>query len=304
MLFQSVDLVNMKVGFLVAGEKGFHLLDKVHLECNIGFVSSYQSKGIMFPAQDSIKSICTNHQYCFLERHDLKKDILSSVDLVFVAGWQFLIEQPGDNLVVFHDSLLPKYRGFSPTVTALINGEPRIGVTALKPCAEVDAGDIYAQKSLDIQYPIKINDVYALLTNLYAEIALELIQKFRCQRLITESQNEVEATYSIWRNADDYFIDWWWDAEKIKRFVDAVGYPYEGARTLYQNREIYIDNVEVIQDIFFAERHPGKFWSLQGGYPQVVCGAGMIQLLAAREKDGSPVTFNRLRERLVSKRLF
>ena len=36
-----------------------------------------------------------------------------------------------ENLIVFHDSLLPKYRGFAPLVSQLINGEEYLGVTAI-----------------------------------------------------------------------------------------------------------------------------------------------------------------------------
>src|SRR5947208_1230479 len=38
---------------------------------------------------------------------------------IFVVGWQYIIPEPPQNLVVFHDSLLPRYRGFAPTITAL-----------------------------------------------------------------------------------------------------------------------------------------------------------------------------------------
>src|SRR5579863_2364382 len=52
--------------------------------------------------------------------------------LAFLVGWQYLLpEVSGVMAVVFHDSLLPKHRGFSPTVAALIAGEKKIGVTAL-----------------------------------------------------------------------------------------------------------------------------------------------------------------------------
>src|SRR5262249_34037066 len=40
-------------------------------------------------------------------------------DLVFLVGWQHALWKPAGYVVVFHDSLLPRYRGFAPTVTAL-----------------------------------------------------------------------------------------------------------------------------------------------------------------------------------------
>jgi methionyl-tRNA formyltransferase len=43
------------------------------------------------------------------------------------VGWRFMIQQE-PRLVVFHDSMLPRYRGFAPLVNALVNGETEIGV--------------------------------------------------------------------------------------------------------------------------------------------------------------------------------
>ena len=44
-------------------------------------------------------------------------------------------------MIIFHDSLLPKYRGFAPLVNSLINQEKEIGVTAIKASQNYDEGD-------------------------------------------------------------------------------------------------------------------------------------------------------------------
>ena len=46
-------------------------------------------------------------------------------------GWRRLISGIEGRLIVLRDSLLPKYRGFAPTVAQLLAGESEIGVTAL-----------------------------------------------------------------------------------------------------------------------------------------------------------------------------
>ena len=43
------------------------------------------------------------------------------IDIMFLVSWRYLIgsniyKRPRLGTYVFHDSLLPKYRGFSPTV--------------------------------------------------------------------------------------------------------------------------------------------------------------------------------------------
>lgn len=291
----------MKVGFLVAGFKGYNFLESLHRDCHIEFVASYKSKGTINCFFDNIQSICLKNGYSFFERHELNYEVFALADIIFISGWQYIIDKPDDKFVVFHDSLLPRFRGFAPTVSALILGEKEIGVTALKPSNIIDRGDIYEQKSIDIYYPIKIKDAYLLLANCYTEIARSILDKAAKESLILFPQDESQSTYSIWRDEDDYYLNWNWDSEKICRFIDAVGWPYDGARTIYKSKLIYIDDVAIVQDRNFEERHPGKIWCLNQGFPEVVCGKGMVQILSARNEDGSPVIFDRLRERLTRK---
>ena len=53
-------------------------------------------------------------------------------------------------LIVFHDSVLPKLRGFNPLVTSLINGYEEIGVTVLYGTEDFDRGEIILQKKVNI----------------------------------------------------------------------------------------------------------------------------------------------------------
>jgi methionyl-tRNA formyltransferase len=50
-------------------------------------------------------------------------------DFNIAISWRWMLKV--SNLIVIHDSLLPKYRGFSPLVNMLINGEDTLGVTVL-----------------------------------------------------------------------------------------------------------------------------------------------------------------------------
>jgi methionyl-tRNA formyltransferase len=288
-----------KVGFLVAGFKGFTFFRKFHDQCNVGFVASYKVKGLEHNSCDEIESICLDKGYKFLHRNQLNPSVLSLADLLFVAGWQYLIDPVDQRYIILHDSLLPRFRGFSPTVTSLILGENKLGVTALSPKSQsIDTGDIYEQDEVRIEYPLKIKDAYSLLSNLYAELAYRVLRKFQAGELFATPQDSSKATYSLWRDEEDYYINWEWSAEKISRFVDAVGFPYSGARAIYKGQTIYIDEVAIVQDYKFEGRQAGKIWCINHGQPEVVCASGMIRILLSRDENGCPVTFERLRERL------
>jgi len=155
---------------------------------------------------------------------------LEQYDIVISIGWQYLIPNPS-NLVVLHDSLLPRYRGFAPTVTALIRGETSLGVTAIRAVSEVDAGPILSQHRTEVASPVSIRQAFESLASCYVA-CIEDVLRIGPEGLDNGvSQSDSDSTYSIWRDSLDYSVDWDLPAIEIHRHVLAVGYPYGGART-------------------------------------------------------------------------
>jgi methionyl-tRNA formyltransferase len=106
------------------------------------------------------------------------------------------------------------------------------------------------------------------------------------------------ATYSIWRDEVDYWIDWREDAARIERTIRALGDPYLGARTRWNDCTVVLHRATVIDDVRFAIRQPGKVWALdEQGCPTVVCGAGMLKVLAATCDGQSILPLTSLRVR-------
>lgn len=241
-----------------------------------------------------ISELAQQHGIAFV---DEKRPALSGHDLSFLVGWQFLVASPGAHTIVFHDSLLPRYRGFAPTVGALINGDSEIGVTAIKPNEGIDEGDVVAQKSVPISYPITIARALEIQAKSMAELAIDIHADWLRGSLSATKQNDDVATYSIWRDELDHIVDWSWPAGKILRLIHAVGSPYSGARTFVDGNEIVIDDAAVVDDLRFEQRDCGKVWKLDAGRPVVVCGEGLLRLDAVR-KDGQPYRFHKLRQRL------
>ena len=218
--------------------------------------------------------------------------------LVFVVGWQFLLPLASRNMVVFHDSLLPRYRGFAPTVAALIKGESEIGVTAFSPSATPDEGPIIEQAAMPVLYPMKIATALELQAQLMAELASKIFSKWTGEGLLAVPQDGTRATYCLWRDEIDYWIDWSWTAQTIERFVNAVGFPYAGARTFVAGETVTLEEVTVLDDLTFEIRDPGKIWRLDMGRAVVVCGSGLWRIDRASNADGSPYQFKHLRVRL------
>jgi methionyl-tRNA formyltransferase len=292
----------MKIALFVGGPKGTNFLRGFRGDASVELVVSYPSEGWRQDVYAEIQDICRDQRYKLMVRDDVRSADFASASLVLLIGWQFLIKDLDRRFVVFHDSLLPKLRGFNPTVTALIAGETEFGVTAFSPiggdAAVADSGPVFGQEKFQIQYPATILSVYEKLGRAYCRLAERVVQAAALGRLSFSKQDESKATYSIWRDEHDYRINWAKNADEISRFVDAVGWPYMGAKSLLQGREIRIDRVEVGRDLVLVNRCTGKIWSLADGIPEVVCGSGLLRILEAREADGAPVIFKSLRARL------
>ncbi len=81
--------------------------------------------------------------------------------------------------------------------------------------------------------------------------------------------------------------------------MNAVGYPYAGARTTVGGTEtIRISDATLLPDLAFEVRDAGKIWNLNRGRPLVICGSGMLRLDKCLREDGSEYLFERLRARL------
>jgi methionyl-tRNA formyltransferase len=295
------------VAVLAAGTKGVRfiadLADRLD-HAAVTRVVTYAHAADGEPTVADFAAVAADVGATLVESRAATPDDLGDVDLVFVVGWQYLFDDLGVDTVVFHDSLLPRHRGFAPTVAALIAGDDHIGVTALRPVAAADAGPVLAQVAVAVTHPLRIADAFELLRGCYVDAALEVLHAWRQGPLVGTPQDEALATFSIWRDDHDYEIDWTWPADRIVRFIHAVGAPYGGARSHVRGDPVIVDVAHEIDDVAFSERHPGKVWRLgaDGTGVDVVCGTGMVRLGSLTTPDGEPYAINRLRTRLGTPR--
>jgi methionyl-tRNA formyltransferase len=293
-----------KAGFYLMGLKGLSCLDAVILFCgdypekaSISYVVAARDKNVLNDYFDEIQSLATKHNLLFFERTIAA--LLPEADVMFAIGWRWLIKEDINKLIVFHDSLLPKYRGFSPLVTALIEGDDEIGVTGIHANAEFDKGNIVGAKKISITYPIKIETAIERISVLYKDLLVETLQRLSAGVPGGIVQDERLATYSLWRDEADYHIDWSQSAERICRFIDAVGYPYNGAFTLIDGSKIRILEAEQAGDLNIVNRIAGKVLFLQDNCTTVVCGTGLLKIILAVDETGEKIAFTKLRARLT-----
>lgn len=267
--------------------KGFEVLREIGRNYRevLDFVVIGRDRNVRNDYFEEIAELCRQLQIPFYERTD-KFDVAS--DYSMAVSWRWILNLHKSRLIVFHDSILPKYRGFNPLVSYLINGENEIGVTALFASNEYDTGEIISQARSEIAYPIKIAEAIETISRQYGILAKEIAADILHAREISSAaQNESEATYSLWRDEQDYRIDWNRSANEIRRFIDAVGFPYSGASTLFDGEAARILQAEELEDVRIENRQPGKIIFIRDDFPIVVCGTGLIRIESlADDKTG------------------
>lgn len=240
----------LTLGVLCSGGLGFDTLVKIHKESKIKFILTDKKSTniIQFSKEKEIPLFAGNPRNG--KGYEFIKNI--SVDVITSINYLFLIEEDifkHSHKITFniHGSLLPKFRGRTPHVWAIIKGEKKTGITAHLIDNGCDTGKIIAQ----IEIPIEANDTGGILLEKYAKAYVPLIkkvlEKVKTNQLIFTEQIEKNATYFGKRTPDDGEINWTWNNEQIRNWVRAQAAPYPGAFTFYEGQKIIIDKVSTIQ---------------------------------------------------------
>jgi methionyl-tRNA formyltransferase len=172
----------------------------------------------------------------------LKCNILLSINYLFVVGAD-LLSVAWDYAINVHGSLLPKYRGRTPHVWAIINGEKETGVTAHLMTQGVDDGKIVKQVSIPIE---DIDTGFSVLQKFnvaYLSVIVEVLEDVDRNNVNLIEQDHLKATYFGKRTPDDGEIDWNWQKERIRNWVRAQRAPYPGAFSYYEGEKIIIHEI-------------------------------------------------------------
>lgn len=283
------------VKVFATGLKGYKTVQAISEETKDVIVVIGRDLNVKNDFSKEIESLCKENKLEYT--YDTKSNS-KEFGLAIAAGWQRMIfDIPSSALIVFHDSLLPRYRGFNPLVTALLNKDDVIGLTALLAADDYDCGDIISQIKIPVSYPIVIEDAIKIVSEAYYDVAKKAYAMFVSNKLIGKPQDNELATYSLWRDNDDYSIDWRQASEEIQQLVNCVGYPYLGASTFIGDDQVRIKEVSLVKDVVIENRTPGKIIFFDNGKPVVVCGSGLLKLEEIEDNDGNLVNIKKLRTR-------
>ena len=238
----------MRLGILASGQLGFMVLEKLSSQnYPISFVCTDGKSGdiINFVDDKSIPLFIGN------PRNGATRDFINNknIDILLSINYIFLIEEdliqlPKIVSINFHGSLLPKYRGRTPHIWAIINNEKETGITAHVIEKGCDTGDIIKQKKIEIGIYDTGADILSKFNEIYPDFIVEVIEVVRGGKFSHSKQDESLATFFGKRTPDDGEINWNWSKERIRNWVRAQASPYPGAFSYYDNKKVIFDNVE------------------------------------------------------------
>ncbi|HEY5855390.1 MAG TPA: methionyl-tRNA formyltransferase [Aldersonia sp.] len=175
---------------------------------------------------------------------------LAEPDIIVANNWRTwlpreLFDLPPHGTLNLHDSLLPKFTGFSPVIWALISGESEVGLTAHRMDDGLDTGDIVVQRTVPIGPRDTATQLVQATIDIIPDVLLDALEQIENGTAVWRPQNLADRTFFHKRADHDSNIDWTWPAEDLDRLVRALSDPYPNAYTYYRGQRIRIVQASV-----------------------------------------------------------
>lgn len=251
------------------------------------------------PYFDDLREACRQVNAAFHEsKHVSASELFEAaggVDLILAVNWRYIVAPDAVALArlgayVFHDSLLPSYRGFAPTVWALVNGERETGVTLLTMAPEYDRGLVVGQARLEIGDDDSIADLLPRVTSAYLDLLDRHLPALLEGSPPMSAQDEARASYTVKLTPLDMRIDWSWPTARILNLIRALTRPYPGATTTMSGQILRVWSARPLGASKYVGGRPGRVVEVRPGAGSVVLtGDGAILLVEVERPTDGPL---------------
>ena len=213
----------------------------------------------------------------------------SRLDLAIVVAYGKIIPAevltiPRLGFVNLHASLLPRWRGAAPIQRAILAGDSMTGVGLMQMAAELDTGDILAEKSIPILNSTTGGELHDQLASLSAELLLDHLPKLFDQSLKSRPQSPTGVTYAEKITKDSAKIDWHCSAVEIVRQVRAFA-PHPSAWSEINSERIKILSAEASGETKPADQPVGTILNREA---EVATGMGRLKILTLQRAGKNP----------------
>jgi methionyl-tRNA formyltransferase len=174
---------------------------------------------------------------------DLKPDLNVMAFVTDIIPERVLFA-PAQQTIQYHPSLLPLHRGASAINWAIIQGEPRTGLTIFWPDAGIDTGPILLQREVEIGPDDTVGSLYFNhLFPLGVTAMVESVQMVREGRAPRIEQDHSLATYEPICRDEHAMINWNADPQQVYNQIRGTN-PQPGAIMRLNGEQVRIFDVE------------------------------------------------------------
>jgi methionyl-tRNA formyltransferase len=173
-------------------------------------------------------------------------DLINAADPDFIFSFYYrnmipkrILDIPRVAALNLHGSLLPKFRGRAPANWVLLEGASETGVTLHEMLEKPDAGDIIAQKKIEIAFEDDVYTLYMKMTAAARQLMKETLPKLADGSFVRVPQTGA-SSYFGGRKPEDGLIAWQKDAVSLYNLTRAVTHPYPGAFTWLGEKKLFI----------------------------------------------------------------
>lgn len=147
-----------------------------------------------------------------------------------------LLNIPKLGCVNVHPSLLPKWRGPSPMIAAIANGDKDTGVTIMKIDEAMDHGPILAQKAFALNENETTESLTQTVVHIGVPLLLDTLKAYHAGSITPREQDHSQATLCKLLSREDGVITWNESAEVIERKIRAFN-PWPGTSSTFKRND-------------------------------------------------------------------
>lgn len=198
--------------------------------------------------------------------------------IIVVAFGQILrrrfLEIPSWGVINIHASLLPAYRGAAPISWAILNGDARTGLTAMRMEEKLDSGPILLQEEVEILPEETAGQLHDRLARLAGPFLIKTLNGLAKGCVREVAQDHAKATYAPKIERGMAEVRWDDSCERICALIRAMD-PWPGAHTMFEGREIKCFSPRCMGR-GKAIGSPGGVIGYGGGVLQIEAGEGVV----------------------------
>ncbi len=201
-------------------------------------------------------------------------------DVVVVAAYGKLLPSevlqiPHHGCLNIHPSLLPRYRGPSPVVGALLEGDKITGVTVMVVDEGMDSGPIVVQKTTEIGLEETADTLTARLFRVGGELLVSILPDWVAGDLRPIVQSESLATVTQKITKKDGLANWNLPAQRLAWMCRAYE-PWPGLYTYRKGKILKLTKARAVPPITGYPHQPGAVLNTADNPVAIATGEGLL----------------------------